>query len=492
MAKRRRRPARPAPERSPGDAEVVSLDARRDARAEYRAVLANVARQPETGQRTPRPNLQRENRTRLVDLDLDRVVGILRKAEDGDVKELADFWLRMLKNDGHLLSVWETRTAPVYSARWEVTPADTDPTRADAAKRAAEGCAEALRYVDDLPTVFAALLGARGLGYAVAEIIWCRGTLLGLPAWVPGEIKPVHGRRFRFSDEFELGLYDDGRACGALRDAGWPVTEIVGRGARIARLPAGKYIVHQPIGIHDYPTATGLVHSLARWWWVKQIVTKYWLGGAEIGANPRLIGKIIQSAAGVTMDELADGLESLAADGMVVLREGAEIEIVDGKASASSDVWATLLNRMNAEMSKTVLGSTLNVEIDSHGGNRAASESQDAVTIRPRQRQDASQLWATMRRDLFRFVLAYNPHIFGGGTPPPFGRSVIEEHTVPIDQLAVDSGAVRVDEIRRSRRLPEVGGELGAMFVRPITRGAGDALGASPLNPAPPPAAPAV
>lgn len=487
MAKRPRRPARPAPTRSAGGADVVAL-------AEYRRVLADVARPstPETGQRTPQPNIQRDTRRRFVDPDLDVIVGILRKAEDGDVKELADLWLRMLKADGHLLSVWETRTAPVYSARWEITPAEVDVAQSEAAERAAQGCAEALRGITDLPTVLSALLNARGLGYAVAEVIWRRGTLLGMPAWVPGEIKPIHGRRFRFSDSFELGLYDDGRAVSALRDAGWPVTELTSRGAKIARLPAGKYIVHQPIGIHDYPTATGLVHSLARWWWVKQIVTKYWLGGAEIGANPRLIGKIPQTAVGVTMDELAKGLESLAADGVIVLREGAEVEIHDGKATASSDVWSALLNRMNAEMSKTVLGSTLNVEIDSHGGNRAASESQDSVTIRPRQRQDATQLWGTIRRDLFAYVLRYNPHIFGDA-PPPTGRSVIEENTVPIDQLAVDSGAVRVDELRRSRRLPEVGGELGAAFIKPITRGASEALGTAPIpDPAPPPAAPAV
>lgn len=481
MAKRRRRPARStASSPSGASAEVVAL-------AEYRAALANVASAPERGQRTPKPSLNHNERSRFVDADLDRVLGILRKAEDGDVKELADLWLRMLKTDLHLASVWESRTAPVYSARWEVTPPEVHESQAALALRGAEGCAEALRRVPDLPTLFSALLNARGLGYAVAEIIWCRGTLLGQPAWVPAEIKPIHGRRFRFSDEFELGLYDDGRAVRALRDAGWPVVEITGRGAKIARLPAGKYIVHQPVGIHDYPTSTGLVHSVARWWWAKQVVTKYWLSGAELGANPRLIGKILQNAAGVTMEELIEGMENLAADGAVALREGTEINIVEGKAGSSSEVWRSLLERMNAEMSKGVLGSTLNVEIGSSGGNRAATQSQDMVTIRPRQRQDASQMWATIQRDLFRWVVAYNPHIFPRGTPLPMGRSILVEETVPIDQLAVDSGAVRVDEIRRRSGLPEIGGEIGRMFVRPITRQASDALGVLPVPTGPEP-----
>lgn len=493
MAKRHRRPARPAPKVAAGQpSNVVALaDAPVPdnvvfisdfAQREYRAVLANVAgpNAPETGQRTPQPSITRDNRSRLVDLDLDRVVGILRKAEDGDVKELADLWLRMLKSDAHLTSVWESRTAPVYAARWEVTPPEVDATRVEAARLAADGCAEALRGVPDVPTLFSALLNARGLGYAVAEIIWCRGSLLGRPAWVPGAIKPIHGRRFRFSDDFELGLYDDGRACGALREAGWPVTELTGRGAKIARLPRGKYIVHQPIGIHDYPTSTGLVHSVARWWWVKQTVTKYWLGGAEMFANPRIIGEILQNSAGVTMDEFMAGLEKLAADGVMVHREGTKVNVVDGKAGSAGEVWDTLFRRMDLAMSKAILGSTLNVEVDSSGGNRAASESQDSVTIRPRQRQDASQLWTTIERDLFGPLMRFNPHIFAPNAPIPCGRSVIVEETVVIDQLAVDSGAVRVNEMRRRSNLPEIGGEIGQMFIRPITRGAADALGASP------------
>jgi phage gp29-like protein len=374
--------------------------------------------------------------------------------------------------------VWESRIAPVFGAPFAITAAPVgDPAQA---QRAAQGCDEALRKVPDLPGVFSALLDARGVGFAACEMVWCRGTLLGQPAWVPGKILPIHSRRFRFSDHFELGLYDDGRAVGALRDAGWPVTEIGSRGAAIARLPAGKYLVHQPVGIHDYPTATGLVHAVARWWWVKQTVTKYWLAGAEIGANPRIIGSLAQTAGGATMDEFHAALEALAADGIMVLREGATVDIKEGTAKAGSEVWDTLFRRMDLAMSKLILGSTLNVEIDSGGGNRAASESQDHVTIRPRQRQDAAQMWCSIARDVFAYVLKFNPHIFAPNSPIPAGRSDIVAQPVPIDQLAVDSGAVRVDEMRARCGLPLVGGPDGQRFVAPITREPGSATTPTP------------
>jgi hypothetical protein len=325
--------------------------------------------------------------------------------------------------------------------------------------------------------------------------VWGRGTILGKPAWLPKQILPIHSRRFRFSDEFEIGLYDDGRACAALREAGWPVTEITSRGAKIARLPAGKYVVHQPVSIADYPTAAGLVHAFVRWWWVKQAVLKYWLSGAEIGANPRIIGKLTQEAGGLTMDEFREQLEALAGDGVMILRTGAEAEIQAGVASSSSEVWETLFRRMDLAMSKIILGSTLNVEIDDTGGNRAASESQDHVTIRPRQRQDAAQMWSTISRDVFAWVVRFNPHIFPPGTPVPGGRSDIVAQPVPIDQLAVDSGAVRVDEMRARCGLPLIGGTEGARFIAPITRDPGAATtqtpDAAPSNPeASPPAPP--
>ena len=483
MSKRRNRRAAKPTSPPGGRSNVVSLaDARQRVDLEYARVLTDMSGvRPETGQRTPSASLRYWDRKRFAELSLDRVTSILRSAEDGNTEELADLWLRMLKTDAHLASVWESRIAAVFGAPFAVTAAPVgDPALA---QRAAQGCEEVLRQIPDLPAVFSALLDARGVGFAACELIWGRGTILGSPAWVVTKILPIHSRRFRFSDGFELGLYDDGRAVGALREAGWPVTELSSRGAKMARLPAGKYVVHQPVGIHDYPTATGLVHAVARWWWVKQTVTKYWLAGAEIGANPRIIGKLLQTSNGTTMDEFLSSLEALAADGVMVLREGTEVEIKEGTAKSSSEVWDTLFRRMDLAMSKLILGSTLNVEIDSNGGNRAASESQDHVTIRPRQRQDAAQMWCSIARDVFAWVLRFNPHIFAAGSPVPSGRSDIVAQPVAIDQLAVDSGAVRVDEVRARCGLPLIGGADGQRFVSPITRDPGAATTGTPDAP---------
>src|SRR5690606_22511896 len=223
-------------------------------------------------------------------------------------------------------------------------------------------------------------------------------------------------------------------------------------------------------------------HAVARWWWVKQQVTRYWLAGAEIGANPRIIGEMTQDAAGVTMNEFLSQLESLAADGIAITRNGTKITIHPGVAQSTSEVWETLYRRMDLAMSKVVLGSTLNVEIDSTGGNRAAAESQDQVTTRPRQQQDAAQMWASIERDLFRWVIKFNPHIFPPGTPVPRGRSIIVQEYVTIDQLAVDSGVIKVNQLPQSRGLPPLASEIGERFIAPITRSPRQALQPEPAS----------
>lgn len=467
MSKRGRRKnargGRPASTRALARADgggLVRLDVR-TARAIVDA--SGQTKAPERGRRTPRADSSRIHRRSFFDLELADITSILRRMEDGDTRDGVDLWCRMLKVDIHLRSVWESRGAPVYAAPHEVLA--SKPVT-DGSTRLADACREVIDGYDNLESVNAALLDAGGVGFAVGEIEWVRSTLLGVPAWVPHRVTPVHSRRFRWSDHFELGLWDDGLAVSRLRAAGWHVDELTARGAKLAALPRGKYLVHTPIGIHDYPTAAGLVHPFSRWWWVKQVATKYWLHGAEIAANPRIIGKISQLAHGaITLEEFFSDLEDLAADGIMVLREGTSVDITDSKAAISADVWDKLVRRADAAITKGALGSTLNVEIDSAGGNRAAAESQGDSTILPRQHLDQAQLWSSWRRGVFRYIRDFNPHLFDATTPLPSARSVLIAETGTVDELAVSTGAVRVDQVLQSRGLPTIGGERGNAFV---------------------------
>jgi|GEM_PF-4485103 len=438
------------------------------------AAALGVAPEPEKGMRTPKPDASRwRSRNRLTDLDLSDVTGLLRRMEDGDVRDGVDFWFRALKSDEHLASVWESRISSIHSAPYDVAPGQPKTHAAEALARA---CREMLDGIPDVPSVNAHLLDAIGTGFASGEIVWKRGTLLGVPAWTIADVVPVHSRRFRFDDFFRLGLYDDGMAVSELRRDGWDVEVLSSRGAQIAALPRGKYLTHMPTGIADYPTSRGVVHPIARPWWVKNVGMKLWLNGAELAGNPRLIGTITQLANGqITMQEFFEQLESLASDGVAVLREGAKIEMSEPKSSVSSDVWDKLVKRCEAGMSKALLGSTLNVEIGDSGGNRAAAESQGARTIDPRQDRDQAQLWSSWRKGPFRFLRDFNPHLFPADTPLPTAHSVLVEDEGTVDETVIATGYVTIDQILQSRRLPPIGGEVGRSFYRP-------AGGAVPAN----------
>ncbi len=417
---------------------------------------------PDLGRMTPRPSMDHLDRQQITNYSLADVVQILHRAKTtGDTSRMVDLWLHMLQSDDHLPSVWETRIAPVAGADWELYPA------ANSDEKVAQLCTEALEHIESIDRVFLSQLNAIGLGYDAGEIIWGRGKIGGIPAWVPREIQPVHARRLRFSSSYELGLYDQRGMSQSLESKGWQVETLPSRSGRLLRLPAGKYVVHLPRTIADYPTGTGIVHSIARWWWIKVAVTKYWLGGAEFAGNARLIGKLPDNAPQDVREEMRQGLEDLAALGVIVLRGESEVEIVSGQAQASGEVWDKLAKRMDAAMSKRVIGSTLNVEIGDTGGNRAAAESQDDVTIDPRQKMDGDQLWADWRRDVVSPIIQYNPHIFQPGTPVPYGRFITESQDEEVDAEAIATGWVRVDEFRRSRKLPEIGGETGQQFIKP-------------------------
>jgi len=413
---------------------------------------------------TPQPSIpwsQGNNAIQFAEITFDRLIQVMKDAAWGLTVDWVDLTRRMLQSDSHLESVWETRIAPIAAARYDLEPGETNvPTLQDDAVRLTDACREALDRIDNFADVRLALLDGLGTNIAHAEIIWGRGTLLGIPAVVPVALVPVHPRRFAFDLYYRCGLWDSGRAVAELVRAGHSVEQ--GYGRSIALLPPRKYIVHAPMTINDWPTSRGLFFSIARQWWVKQWVTKYWLQGAENGANPRTVGTVPQETAGDNVvEDLKSALETLAADGVAILRDGTTVEWRDGVAEASARVWKELADCMDDSMSKRILGSTLNVQIGQTGGAYSAADSQATTTILPRQLIDSQQLWHSIERDLFTAIRDLNPHLFAPSTPVPNGHTILADDPVQVDELLVRARSCTKDELRASRGQPVWGNAMG-------------------------------
>lgn len=435
-------------------------------------------RGPRLGRKTPRTTVSRWDRTQYTELRFSELTERIREAEQGKVERWADLTRRMMKTDPDLVSVVQTRLDAVARARYELAPPDAVlDEMAEVAKEAAELCeTHCFRELPDFEQAMRDLLDGIGMGFGVAEIVWGRKQILykgrRVGIFAPVDLIAVHPRRMAYTEDFRLAL----KVTPGLEIEG--MERVATRDGPAVLLPPDKYVVHQPRTILDYPTSTGLFMSVARPWWVKQWVTKYWLSGAEKAANPRVLGKYPQGATNDVREELFDALEAMAADGIGVMADTTALEYLQGNFSGAADVWERLERAQIAKYAKAWLGSTLNVEIGDTGGNRAAAESQADTTIDPRRDRDGQSLWGDLRRHLIEPFVRFNTAPIGDlwsvKPPVPVGRFVHVEDAVEVDKDAIDAGVVTVNELRESRGLSPWPDDRGDRIVQPLARATPD------------------
>ncbi len=410
---------------------------------------------------SPKPRITRShNSVGYVELTWSQVQSILQNAERGYTEQFADLTRRMLKTDDHVLSTYETRVSPIAGARREVVAREVPEHLQRFADAAAADCQLALDGLPNPDRFVAEAVDADFTSFAVHEIIWKpRADMV----W-PSDAIWLHPRRFRWTDSYEIYLYDDGQAKARADELGIEVP----KGMLGMPLSANKYIVHSPRIIPDYPTSNGLALSIVRPWWIKSWVTKFWLAGAESAGNTRFVGELPQGAADDVAVSLREGLEQISADGVAVTREGSRIVIHAPTAEGSGSVWEVFLKRCDAAISKAMLGSTLNVEVGDAGGNRSLGESQADMTTAPRWTRSAASLANTIESQLFRPFLEMNRHRYGGHVFVPQLKFHIVEDEPTIDAELIGAGVVTVDELRQSRKLPPWGPDKGGdAIVRP-------------------------
>ena len=414
---------------------------------------------------SPKPQISRWSPSvGYAELTWGQVQSILQNAERGYMETWGDLTRRMIATDDHIAAVYETRVASVSGARREIKPAEVAPGYERFAQLAADDCR---RLIDSLPSperMIAGLLDADFTGFAASEIVWePKGDMV----WA-SDVIWLSPRRFRFSDKFELYLYDNGLGAQRARELEIPMDTTTVNGVLGLPLTRNKYLVHVPQILPNYPTSSGLLLACVRPWWVKSWIMKFWLSGAEVAGNPRLLGRLPDQAASADVAQsLYDALNTISADGIGVLKGESNIEVLRVEAQGTGSVWETLIKRCDAAISKAVLGSTINVEVGEGGGNRALAESQGDITITPRLQRSARLVCNTIERDLFGPFLEFNRHRYGGLVPVPSMNLILYEAQAEIDQLAVDAGVVRVDELRQSRGLEPLGeANGGGEFVR--------------------------
>lgn len=309
------------------------------------------------------------------------------QAKGGDLKVYAE----VLRDDQVQTSFGQRRSA-VTSAEWDVEPGGTK--RID--KQAAEFVKAQLEHIGWDQRTDKMLYGVF-YGWAVAECLWARdGAQIVMDA-----VKVRDRRRFAFDGDFRLRLLTGSNAQGEL-------------------MPERKFWVFATGADHDdEPYGLGLGHWLYWPTCFKKNDIKFWLIFLEKFGMPTGKGTYQPGATDEEKRRLLSALRAIQRDSGVIIPEGMSIELIEAARSGTAD-YTALYDRMNAAISKVVLGHTGSTDATP---GRLGGESNAADVRRDLVKADADLVCESANRSFIRWLVDWN---YPGAAYPKVWRDVEE------------------------------------------------------------------
>lgn len=332
----------------------------------------------------------------LASLTPGAVADLLRRAAMGDARDFLLAADDIREKDLHYRAVLQTRTLAVAGLPVDIQPWDDS----RAAVAAADLVRQALEAID-LPGLIAHLMDAVAKGYAVAEIVWdTHGR-----TWLPARIEPREAHWFTFD-----------------RDSGRTL-RLADGSPEGADIPPYRMIQHVPPLAAGVPLLGGVARS-ALWAWVfKSYAMRDWARFAELYGQPIRIGKYPDSASPDDVAVLRQAAFGLGSDAAAVIPEGMALELVEAAGKAgSAELYHGLIDYLDRQVSKAVLGQTMTTDSSSSGSlaqARVHAEVRDDIL-----RADARAIAATLLRDLIGPLVRLN---LGEDAPLPSLRLVADD-----------------------------------------------------------------
>ncbi|MDR0577754.1 MAG: DUF935 domain-containing protein [Candidatus Accumulibacter sp.] len=407
-----------------------------------------------TAQATPTPFGARKVGQHATTSGLDplKAARILRQAEDGDAAAYLGIAEEMEEKYLHYGAQLATRKRAVSGIDAQIRAASEETRDAEIADFVRES----------LPVIQAAsydLLDALGKGYSVCEILWDTSGA----KWIPRELLWRDPRWFLFdtSDGITPRLKSDLDPKGeALRP--------------------GHYVIHTTAAKSGLPIRGGLARGAIWAFLFHNFSIRDWVTFIEQFGKPLRLGRYDSGAATpADLDVLFEAVRSLGQDAAAILPRSMEIEFPEvANARGQSGLWRDLLEYLDRQVSKLVLGQTLTADTgESGGGSYALGNVHNDVRL-DILKDDAQKLAQTINRDLIRILVDLN---FAGVEKYP-------EYTLPVAEPEDLSARAAVVEKAVSMGYPvpekwfsETFGiplpEEGEAVLRPPSGGApGDAL----------------
>ena len=245
--------------------------------------------------------------------------------------------------DPHVFACVQSRKSGVLSLEWEINRGLDKDEKAEAI--------ENLLKQLDIHKLISDILDATQFGFQPLEIILKRdksGYIL------PEKIVAKPPEWFCFDDNNTLKFRTKENYYGE-------------------ELPNKKFLLAQNNPSYNNPYGE---RTLSRVFWpvtFKKGGLKFWVIFTEKYGMPHLIGKHPRGATKEETNTLADMLEEMVQDAIAVIPDDSSVEIQEANKSSSAAIYEQLIDKMNAEISKAILGQTLTTEIGSTGSYAASN-----------------------------------------------------------------------------------------------------------------------
>ena len=245
--------------------------------------------------------------------------------------------------DPHVFACTQSRKAGVLSLDWEINRGlDKDQNAEDI---------ENLLKKLDIQKLMSDILDATQFGFQPLEIMWKKDKSGHI---MPERVTAKPPEWFCFDDDNNLKFRTKENYYG----------EIV---------PNKKFLLAQNNPSYNNPYGE---RTLSRVFWnvtFKKGGLKFWVVFTEKYGMPHLIGKHPRGSTKEETNSLADMLEDMVQDAIAVIPDDSSIEIQEASKSSSAEIYEKLIDKMNTEISKAILGQTLTTEIGSTGSYAASN-----------------------------------------------------------------------------------------------------------------------
>jgi SPP1 gp7 family putative phage head morphogenesis protein len=176
----------------------------------------------------------------------------------------------------------------------------------------------------------------------------------------------------------------------------------------------GKWIVHVARARSRYPAMSGLGPTIMWGYLFKRYGLTGWVSYVEKYGSPFRMGKYPRGTPQPDIDALGEQLENLGTDAWAAFPDDMGIDLKsDGGVRTGGDVYERLIDYLDRQVSKLVLGQTLTTEAGATG-TQALGTVHNEVR-RDIRDGDAAELAGTLTRDLVEVMYRAN---FGAGAVP--------------------------------------------------------------------------